>query len=128
MKELNEVIDSIRSYLEEKDFIIQVNGDAIVCRHKDIPIFLDIRIRDKNAIIQLRVSSEELREYLEEQVESGENVVELVDEYLSEIRDTAIDISRLLKKKRWNVSIDLREGESDVRDLLEEIIEEHSIF
>ncbi len=118
------VIDEIAEILEQYDLKIRRGRSSIKAYHASIPIGLNIQIRKKTALIELTYK-DDLREVLEDLYESGEDVEALVDDTLSELRDIAIDVSRLLEEKGFSVKMKLREGENDIRDLLEDLEEEY---
>ncbi|MCD6300603.1 MAG: hypothetical protein J7L82_00855 [Staphylothermus sp.] len=117
--------DEIVKLLKEHDLEVKKRKNVIRGTHKTIPVTLIIRLVDDEAIIELE-PEEELRDVLVDLVESGEDIEDVVDDVLSELRDIAVEISQLLSDKGYDVKLKLREGENDVRDILEELEEEYS--
>ena len=119
--------DKIVKLLKEHELEVRKRKNIVRGTHKTIPITLIIRIIGDEAIIELE-PEEELRDVLVDLIEAGEDVEETVDDVLSELRDIAVEISQLLSDKGYEVKLKLREGENDVRDILEEIEEEYSEY
>ncbi|MET1159958.1 MAG: hypothetical protein ABWW65_03265 [Thermoprotei archaeon] len=95
--------------------------------HSELPISLVAKIQSaKKTIIVELVPEEDLSDVLADMIESGEDVEEAVDSIIAELRDVAIEISRRLEDSGYKVILKLREGERDIRDLLEEVTEEYS--
>ncbi len=110
--------------LKEHDLEVERKRTKVVATHKELPISLVIRVSGDKAIIELE-TSDELRDVLVDLIESGEDIESIVDDVLSELRDIAIEASQLLSDKGFEVELRLREGESDVRDVLEDVMEEY---
>jgi len=124
VKSAMSVLDEIRSVMEDHDLNTSIEGNTVIGVHSSLPIALKVRIGRKKASIEI-LAEEDLRDTLDELIESGEDIRDLVDDVLSELRDIAIEIQRMLEDKGYNVELNLREGESDVRDILEEVTEEY---
>ncbi len=118
------VIDEVREIMENHDLEVAVKENMVIGIHKSIPVSLSVILNGLNAELSIE-ADEELRDILEELIESGEDISSLVDDVLSELRDIALEIQGLLEKRGFKVELNLREGENDVRDLLEEITEEY---
>ncbi|WFO76140.1 hypothetical protein J4526_04720 [Desulfurococcaceae archaeon MEX13E-LK6-19] len=120
------VLDELREILEDHELDVEVRDGELQGVHGTLPIAIVIAIDEDNnrATIELR-ALEDLEDVMNELVESGEDLRSIVDEVLSEIRDIAIELSRILESRGYKVSVNIREGESDVRDLMEDIIEEY---
>lgn len=116
--------DELLKILEEKDLEITKKRGYVRATSKTLPISLLIKHKSKNVWIEIE-PGEELSDVLADLIESGEDIEDVVDDVLSELRDTAIEISRLLEEKGYSVELRLREGENDVRDILEDLIEEY---
>ncbi len=122
---MTKLVDELKGLLEEHDLDIYVKDDEYIeALHNTLPVSLIIKLKNKNAVIEIN-ASDDLRDTLEELIESGEDIRSLADDVLSELRDVAVEISRFLKEKDYEVKLMLREGENDVRDLVDEVYEEH---
>jgi signal transduction histidine kinase len=110
--------------LKEHDLEVERKRTRIIATHKELPVSLIIRISGDKAIIELE-AGDELRDVLVDLIESGEDIESMVDDVLSELRDIAIEASQLLSDKGLEVELRLREGESDIRDVLEDVMEEY---
>ena len=122
---MTKLIDELKSLLEEHDLETRVKNDEYIeALHNTLPVSLIIKLKNKNAVIEIN-TSDDLRDALEELIESGEDIRLMADDVLSELRDVAVEISRFLKEKNYEVKLMLREGENDVRDLVDEVYEEH---
>jgi len=121
------VIDEIIEYLKERDLSVKKKGNVIKATNNDLPISLTIRFEKKSCIIEL-IPEEDLNDALVDLVESEEDVEDYVDGILSEMRDTAIEVSKILEKNGYSVSLKIREGENDIRDMIEEVVEEYTMF
>ncbi len=120
------VLEELREILEDHELDVEVKDGELQGIHGTLPIAIVIAIDEDNnrATIELK-ALEDLEDAMNELVESGEDLRSIVDEVLSEIRDIAIELSRILESRGYKVSLNIREGESDVRDLMEDIIEEY---
>ncbi len=120
-------LDEVVKLLEQYDLKIRKLKSSVKAFHTELPIGLQVTLRKKSAIVEM-IYSDELREVLEDLYESGEDVEALVDDTLSELRDIAIDVSRLLEEKGYKVNLKIKEGENDIRDILEDFMEEYPIY
>ncbi len=122
---MTKLIDELKSLLEEHDLETRVKNDEYIeALHNTLPVSLIIKLKNKDAVVEIN-TSDDLRDALEELIESGEDIRSMADDVLSELRDVAVEISRFLKEKNYEVKLMLREGENDVRDLVDEVYEEH---
>ena len=118
------ILDEVREIMEDHDLEVTLDKNMVIGLHSSIPVILKVYISKKKASIELE-AEEDLRDVLDELVEAGEDIESLVDDVLSELRDIAIEIGRALENKGYRVELNLREGESDVRDIVEEVAEEY---
>jgi len=114
----------VRSKLSEADLIVRTQRGKILGIHRELPILLSVSLRKNGALIRIE-AMEGLRSALDELISLGEDAKSVVDDVLTELRDIAIDLKNSLEARGVNVSLELRSGESDVREILEEIIEEY---
>jgi len=114
----------VRSKLSEADLIVRTQRGRILGIHRELPILLSVSLRKNGALIRIE-AMEDLRSALDELISLGEDAKSVVDDVLTELRDIAIDLKNSLEARGVNVSLELRSGESDVREILEEIIEEY---
>ncbi len=114
----------VRSMLGEADLIVKTQRGRILGIHRELPILLSVSLKKNGALIRIE-AMESLRSTLDELVSLGEDAKSIVDDVLAELRDIAIDLKNSLEARGVNVSLELRSGESDVREILEEIIEEY---
>lgn len=114
----------VRSMLNEADLVVRTQRGKILGIHRELPILLSVSLRKNGALIRIE-AMESLRRALDELISLGEDVKSVVDDVLTELRDIAIDLKNSLEARGVNVSLELRSGESDVREILEEIIEEY---
>ncbi|OYT38741.1 MAG: hypothetical protein B6U89_05300 [Desulfurococcales archaeon ex4484_58] len=122
------ILEELIRIFDRYDVEVVVRKKSIRATHNDLPVSLIVRIPSKEkAVIELR-AEDELSDTLVDLVESEEDVEDIVDNVLSELRDLAIEASKYLEDKGYNVVLNLREGENDVRDMLEEIREEYGSF
>lgn len=115
-----ELVELLKNY----ELRLRKGKSSLKAYHQSLPIMLVYRFRKKSVVIELGYE-EELREYFEDLAEEGEDMEDYVDDVLSELRDIAIESSRLLEEKGYSVELRLREGENDIKDLLEEVLEEY---
>jgi len=120
------VVDEITRLLEDFDLKVEKKKNTIKAMHSELPAYLVVKLTPskKKAVIELE-ADEELNDALVDMIESGEDVEDIVDTVISELRDAAIEVSRILEEKDYIVSLKLREGERDIRDQLEEVLEEY---
>ncbi len=120
------VVDEITRLLEDFDLKVEKKKNTIKAMHSELPAYLVVKLTPskKKAVIELE-ADEELNDALVDMIESGEDVEDIVDTVISELRDAAIEVSRILEEKDYVVSLKLREGERDIRDQLEEVLEEY---
>ncbi len=121
------VPDELVEYLKEHDLKLRRGKRTVKAIHKSIPVILVYKFANKHVTVDLDYE-EDLRDVLEDLIDAGENVEELVDDVLSELRDLAIETSRILEEKGYNVELKLREGENDIRDLLEDVMESYAEY
>ncbi len=120
------MIDELIKLLEDRDLEVKRQKGIIRATHQSLPVVLVITLREKNRAAKISIEpGDELSDVLADLIESGEDVEILVDDVLSEIRDIAIEAGQLLEKKGYKVEWALREGENDVRDALEDVLEEY---
>jgi hypothetical protein len=110
--------------LKEHDLEVERKRTRVIATHKELPVSLIIRVSGDKAIIEFE-AGDELRDVLVDLIESGEDIESMVDDVLSELRDIAIEASQLLSDRGLEVELRLREGESDIRDILEDVMEEY---
>ncbi len=115
-----ELVELLKNY----ELRLRKGKNSLRAYHQSLPIMLVYKFRKKNVVIELGYE-EELREHLEDLAEEGEDMETYIDDVLSELRDIAIESGRLLEEKGYSVELRLREGENDIRDLMEEILEEY---
>lgn len=129
MKTDKNVVEKIIEILETRDMDIERKKNTIRGVHPDLPITLVIKLNQskKQAVIEIE-ALEDLIDSFADLIESSENVEDIVDTVLGELRDTAVEVSRLLENNGYSVSVKITEGEKDVRDMLEEVIEEYREF
>jgi len=123
-EEMMSVLNEIMEIMEDHDLEVTVNKNIVIGLHSRIPIALKVYVGRRKASIELE-AEEDLRDVLDELVEAGEDIASLVDDVLSELRDIAIEIGKALENKGYRVELNLREGENDVRDIVEEVTEEY---
>jgi len=120
------MIDELIKLLEDRDLEVKKQKGIIRATHQSLPVTLVITLREKNRAAKISIEpGDELSDVLADLIESGEDVEILVDDVLSEIRDIAIEAGQLLEKEGYKVEWALREGENDVRDALEDVLEEY---
>ena len=120
------MIDELIKLLEDRDLEVKRQKGVVMATHQSLPITLIITLREKNRTAKISIEpGDELSDVLADLIESGEDVEILVDDVLSEIRDVAIEAGQLLEKMGYKVEWALREGENDVRDALEDVLEEY---
>ncbi len=120
------MIDELIKLLEDRDLEVKKQKGTVRATHQSLPITLIITLREKNRTAKISIEpSDELSDVLADLIEDGEDVEILVDDVLSEIRDIAIEAGQLLEKMGYKVEWAIREGENDVRDALEDVLEEY---
>lgn len=120
------IIDELKEILSDHELDVKAKGSELMGIHKTLPIAIVVSIDDDNLSVNIEIKAlDELEDAMSEVIESGEDLRSVVDEVLSELRDIAIEISRILETKGYRVALNIREGESDVRDLMEDVIEEY---
>ncbi len=118
------VTEELVELLKNYELRLRKGKNSLRAYHQSLPIMLVYKFRKKSVVIELGYE-EELREHLEDLAEEGEDMEAYIDDVLSELRDIAIESSRLLEEKGYSVELRLREGENDIRDLMEEVLEEY---
>ncbi|MEM0380589.1 MAG: hypothetical protein QW607_00020 [Desulfurococcaceae archaeon] len=129
MSKTSEIIEKITNIMESRDLNIEKKRNTIKGIHVDLPIALVVKIYQnrKQAVIELE-SLEDLSDTLADLIESNENVEDIVDTVLSELRDAAIEITRVLETNGYMVEIKVMENEKDIRDIIYEVLEEYREF
>ncbi len=119
------ILSDVKDFLIERDLVVSVEDNTIYGLHSSLPISLNIVFKPSN-LVDIGISvRDDLRETLIELIESGEDIRAIVDDVLSELRDTAIELQKFLSDKGFRVRLVLRDGESDVREVVDDVMEEY---
>lgn len=123
------VVENIVKILESRDMNIDKKRNVIRGIHMDLPIALVVRINHikKQAVIEIE-PYEDLVDSFADLIESNENIEDVVEGVLGELRDIAVEISKVLENNGYTVAMKITEGEKDVRDMMEEVLEEYREF
>jgi len=123
------IVDEIADLMNKYGLSVEKKRNTVKGTHEELPISLVVKVQSsrKSAVIELK-PEEDLLDSLADLAESGEDIEEIVDGVLAELRDVAIEVSRCLENTGYKAVLKIREGERDVRDHLEEVLEEYSIF
>ena len=123
------IVDEIADLMNKYGLSVEKKRNTVKRTHEELPISLVVKVQSsrKSAVIELK-PEEDLLDSLADLAESGEDIEEIVDGVLAELRDVAIEVSRCLENTGYKAVLKIREGERDVRDHLEEVLEEYSIF
>ncbi|RLG79830.1 MAG: hypothetical protein DRO13_05200 [Thermoprotei archaeon] len=123
------IVDEIADLMNKYGLSVEKKRSTVKGTHEELPISLVVKVQSsrKSAVIELK-PEEDLLDSLADLAESGEDIEEIVDGVLAELRDVAIEVSRCLENTGYKAVLKIREGERDVRDHLEEVLEEYSIF
>lgn len=91
--------------------------------HHLLPVYLDIVFGGNRVVIKLSYDSS-LKDFLEDLVSSGsDNVEDLVEDVISEFNELTAGLYKWFKENGYEINIKLREGEIDIIELLEDLIE-----
>jgi len=123
------VVDEITVYLKKEGLKFQKRKGTLTIFYPDLEIQLVLKIDEssRKAVLSLDYD-EELRDHIADLFDSGEDVEDIIDTAISEIRDIAVNISNILESKGYSIEDKISEGEKDIRDLMEEVLEEYEEY
>ena len=123
------VVDEITVYLKKEGLKFQKRKGTLTIFYPDLEIQLVLKIDEssRKAVLSLDYDVE-LRDHIADLFDSGEDVEDIIDTAISEIRDIAVNISNILESKGYSIEDKISEGEKDIRDLMEEVLEEYEEY
>lgn len=126
MSEKTSVFNEIAELMKTRELSIKKTRNTIRGVHSELPIALVIRINQsvKEVVVEIE-PRENLIDTFADLIESSEDVEDILDTVLGELRDIAVEVSRILENFGYSVVVRITEGEKDIRDLLEEALEEY---
>ncbi len=114
-----ELIKEIMELAKENSFHVERKNDSIVIRsEKDSPVTLVVELHGENEII-VGFQAKDLIDYIEELRDHDENVDEIIESQLDDLKSIAYKIINKFSKKVKVVN-KLRETELDIIEELEE--------
>jgi len=121
-----EVFEELEKLFRDRELEVEKTKNTIRGVHGSLPIQLVVKIDEKakTAVVSIE-PGEDLEDTLSEMAESGEDVEDAVDTALSELEDVAVDVLKILEDRGFRVTAKIREGVKDVRDILEDVLEEY---
>jgi len=121
-----EVLEELEKLFRDRELEVEKTKNTIRGVHSNLPIQLVVKIDEKakTAVVSIE-PGEDLEDTLSEMAESGEDVEDAVDTALSELEDVAVDVLKILEDRGFKVTAKIREGVKDVRDILEDVLEEY---
>jgi len=121
-----EVLEELEKLFRDRELEVEKTKNTIRGIHGSLPIELVVKIDEKakTAVVSIE-PGEDLEDTLSEMAESGEDVEDAVETALSELEDVAVDVLKILEDRGFKVTAKIREGVKDVRDILEDVLEEY---
>jgi len=106
-----------------KGYQVQGVGNKLRILHHLLPIYLDIVFSGNKVVVKLSFDNN-LREFIEDLVLSGsEDVGDLVEDVIGEFNELTASLYKWFKDNGFEINIKLKDGELDIRELLEDILE-----
>lgn len=116
-------IQSLVDMIVSKGYQVQGIGNKLRVLHHLLPVYLDIIFGSNKVVIKLSFDNN-LRDFLEDLVSSGsENVEDLVEDVISEFNELTAGLYKWFRENGYEINIKLKEGEIDIIELLEDILE-----
>ncbi len=117
MKE--ELVKEIIEFIKNNSFITeQIDNKIIVRAEHDSPVTLVLNLQGDTIEIKLEV--EDLVDYIEELRDHGEDVQDIVESQVEDLKSIAYKLINWLSKKGLKIINKLRESELDILEELEE--------
>lgn len=117
------VADDLVTYLRSIGYDVDAYRDAIRVRHTSLPIYLNVRFKDRFVYIEIDHEGG-LREILEELYEGGEDIESIVEDAISYLSTASLKIRQWIEERGYVPVFKLRDGSIDIYEMVEEIIEE----
>jgi len=116
-------IQSLVDMIVSKGYQVQGVGNKLRVLHHLLPIYLDIFFSGSKAVVKLSFDNS-LREFIEDLVSSGnEDVGDLIEDVIGEFNELVASLYKWFKDNGFEINIKLKEGEIDILELLEDILE-----
>ncbi|MCC5990698.1 MAG: hypothetical protein LM558_04260 [Thermosphaera sp.] len=116
-------IQSLVDMIVSKGYQVQGVGNKLRVLHHLLPIYLDIVFSGSKVVVKLSFDNS-LREFIEDLVSSGnEDVGDLIEDVIGEFNELAASLYKWFKGNGFEINIKLKEGEIDIMELLEDILE-----
>ncbi len=117
MKE--ELVEEIIKFIKNNSFIVKKIGDKIIVRsEQNSPITLVLHTQGDT--IEVRLEVEDLVDYIEELRDHGEDVQDVVESQVDDLKSIAYKLIKWLSGKGLKIINKLRESELDILEKLEE--------
>ncbi len=106
-----------------KGYQVQGVGNKLRVLHHLLPVYLDIVFSGNKVVVKLSFDNS-LREFIEDLVLSGsENVGDLVEDVIGEFNELTASLYKWFKDNGFEINIKLKDGEIDIMEMLEDILE-----
>jgi hypothetical protein len=116
-------IQSLVDMIVSKGYQVQGVGNKLRVLHHLLPVYLDIVFSGSRVVVKLSFDNS-LREFIEDLVLSGsEDVGDLIEDVIGEFNELTASLYKWFKDNGFEINIKLKEGEIDIMELLEDILE-----
>ncbi|MGB9828133.1 MAG: hypothetical protein ACPLSM_06410 [Thermosphaera sp.] len=116
-------IQSLVDMIVSKGYQVQGVGNKLRVLHHLLPVYLDIVFSGNKVVVKLSFDNS-LREFIEDLVLSGsENVGDLVEDVIGEFNELTASLYKWFKDNGFEINIKLKDGEIDIMEMLEDILE-----
>lgn len=119
------VLELVEDIAKKKGFRAVVKGNVVEIDvgEVDVPLKLIVKRLDDNSV-EISLSAGNLRDYIEDLRDAGEDFKEVIIEHIGDLKNIARTIITELSGKDIKIVDKLRESELDITDMIEEESEE----
>ena len=118
MNLVEEIIKIANEITKITGYEVDVKDNTIILSSSDSPFKLVIKVNDNN--VEFNLTYEGLEEYIEDLIDSGEDVRESIEYEVADIKNIAMYIKSKLSKLGVKVIDRIKEAELDIYDIAEE--------
>ncbi len=119
------VLELVEDIAKKKGFRAVVKDDIVEIDvgEVNVPLKLIIKRLEDNSV-EISLSAENIRDYIEDLKDAGEDFKEIIIEHIDDLKNIARAIITELSSKGIRIVDKLRESELDITDIIEEESEE----
>lgn len=118
MNLVEEITKIAKEVAKTTGYEVNVRDNTIVLSSSDSPLKLEIKVSDSN--VEFNLIYEGLEEYIEDLIDSGEDVRESIEYEVADIKNIAMYIKSKLSSRGIRIFDRIKEAELDIYDIVEE--------